>query len=307
MLDEATRSHIDRLISSDRVVLFMKGTPEMPQCGFSAATIGILDSLVPSYRTFNVLEDQSVREGLKAFSNWPTIPQLYIDREFVGGCDIVKQMFNTGELHEALGAEPPDRTPPQIELSDEAASILRGAADGQPGMAVHLQIDKRWQHNFNLGPCEGHEIVASAGGVEILMDVGTAQRARGLRVEVADTLEGRGFSVENPNAPPPVQSMAPVELKRRLDAGEALHLFDVRPSTERERASIAAARPLDEAATRFIAELPKDAPLVFHCHLGGRSQGTAEHFRLQGYCEVYNLEGGINAWSEQVDGDVPRY
>ena len=91
------------MVRTDRVVLFMKGTRTAPQCGFSAATVGILDSLLPEYTTFNVLEDQGVREGIKAYSNWPTIPQLYVDGEFMGGCDITKQMFNTGELHQALG------------------------------------------------------------------------------------------------------------------------------------------------------------------------------------------------------------
>ena len=98
--NQPLQGRIESLLDSDRVVLFMKGTRMQPMCGFSAATIGILDALVPSYTTFNVLEDQSIREGIKSFSDWPTIPQLYIDREFVGGCDIVKQMFNNGELHE---------------------------------------------------------------------------------------------------------------------------------------------------------------------------------------------------------------
>ena len=73
-LNDEVRERIDTIIGSNRVVLFMKGTPEMPQCGFSAATLGVLDALVPDYATFNVLEDQTVREGIKAFSDWPTIP-----------------------------------------------------------------------------------------------------------------------------------------------------------------------------------------------------------------------------------------
>ena len=200
-VDEATRERIDSLIASDRVVLFMKGTRNQPQCGFSATTVGILDSLLPDYATINVLEDPAIREGIKAFSDWPTIPQLYIDKEFTGGCDVVKQMFNTGELHEALGVDPPDRTPPEIELSDTAAEIMRNALAGQPGMSVHLFIDGRWQHNFALGPAEGHEIRTEANGVEILLDVGSAQKARGLKVDMVETLHGTGFEIRNPNAP----------------------------------------------------------------------------------------------------------
>lgn len=199
--DDATRERIDSLIASDRVVLFMKGTRHQPQCGFSATTVSILDSLVADYVTINVLEDPAIREGIKVYSDWPTIPQLYIDREFTGGCDVVKQMFNTGELHEALGVEPPDRTPPEIEISDAAAELIRNALEGQPGMSVHLSIDGRWQHNFALGPAEGHEVKAESNGVEILMDVGSAQKARGLEIDLVETLQGHGFEIRNPNAP----------------------------------------------------------------------------------------------------------
>ena len=311
MLNDEVRQRLDELVASDRVVLFMKGTPEAPQCGFSATTIGILDSLVPSYTTFNVLEDASIREGIKAYSSWPTIPQLYVDREFVGGCDIVKQMYNAGDLHAALGADPPDRTRPEIGLSEEAASLIANALEGQAGNAVHLRIDSRWQHHFNLGPAEGHEIRAELGagaaGVEILMDIGTAPRAKGLRVDVEETFQGYAFRVDNPNAPPSVQPLDGPDLKARLDAGEALRLFDVRSPAERERCRIEPSRLLDESAVTAIAELPRDAALVFYCHTGGRSQAAAENFRLQGYTNVFNLEGGINAWSEQVDPNVPKY
>lgn len=306
-LSEDVRTRIESLIGSDRVVLFMKGTPQMPQCGFSATTVGILDSLVPKYTTFNVLEDPDVREGIKAYSEWPTIPQLYIDREFVGGCDIVKQMFNTGALHEALGADPPDRTPPQITLSDEAADLIRNALAEHPDMSVHLQIDARWQHGLSLGRGEGHEVRAGDKGVAILMDVASAQKAKGLSIGLEDTLQGRGFSFENPNAPPPVNQLSAVELRRRFQAGEALHLFDVRPESERSQARIPEGRALDDHAMRDIATLPRDAMLVFYCHTGTRSQAAAEHFRLQGHSNVHNLTGGIDAWSREVDPSVPRY
>ena len=199
--DEAIRERIDSLIASDRVVLFMKGTREQPQCGFSATTVGILDSLLPDYVTVNVLEDPAIRDGIKAHSDWPTVPQLYIDKEFTGGCDVVKQLFNAGALHEALGMEAPDRTPPEIEISDAAAEVMRNALKGQPGMSVHLSIDGRWQHNFALSPAEGHEIRAESNGVEILLDVGSAQKARGLKVDMVETLQGTGFDINNPNAP----------------------------------------------------------------------------------------------------------
>ena len=98
-LDAATRSKLEKAIGSDRVVLFMKGTREFPQCGFSARVVQMLDRIVPSYTTVDVLADAAVREGIKQFTNWPTIPQLYVAGEFVGGCDIVTEMFQSGELH----------------------------------------------------------------------------------------------------------------------------------------------------------------------------------------------------------------
>ena len=200
-LDPAVRQRIEGIVGSDRVVLFMKGTPAMPQCGFSAATTSMLGTIVPEYTTVNVLEDPEIREGIKAFSDWPTIPQLYIEGEFMGGCDIVRQMFNSGELHDALGLEPPDRTPPEISVSDAAAGLIRDALSEHPGAAVHLRIDANWQHNFNLGRVEGHEIAAESNGVTVYMDVGTAPRARGLSVDLEESLTGITLKIDNPNAP----------------------------------------------------------------------------------------------------------
>ena len=89
-------------INSQDVVLFMKGTPVMPQCGFSAAVVGVLSHIGVQFRGVNVLEDEQIREGIKVYSDWPTIPQLYVKGEFMGGCDIVREMYETGELLEML-------------------------------------------------------------------------------------------------------------------------------------------------------------------------------------------------------------
>jgi monothiol glutaredoxin len=97
-LDEKTRTRISDTIGSDRVVLFMKGSRELPQCGFSARVVQMLDRLVPGYTTVDVLADSAIRQGIKEFSSWPTIPQLYVAGEFIGGCDIITEMFQSGEL-----------------------------------------------------------------------------------------------------------------------------------------------------------------------------------------------------------------
>jgi monothiol glutaredoxin len=306
-LSEAERETIESVIQSDRVVLFMKGTRTQPQCGFSATTIGMLDAILSDYTTVNVLERPEVRDGIKTYSNWPTIPQLFIDNEFMGGCDVVKQMFNTGALHEALGEEAPDRTPPAISLSDTAAQTIRNAIEGNPGTSVHMSIDAQWQHSFSLGPAEGHEIKASDNGIEVLMDVATAQKARGVGIDMTETVQGSGFSINNPNAPPPVNQLSVRDLKDALDGGKEVHLYDVRPAQEREIASITGGRAMDEDGMSEIDALPRDAMLVFYCHSGQRSQGAAEHYRQQGFGNVHNLAGGISAWSDEIDERVPRY
>ncbi len=101
-LDDATRDRLRSIIDSGPVVLFMKGNRQMPQCGFSAQVVQILDSLVPDYTTVDVLSDPDVRQGIKEYSSWPTVPQLYVRGEFVGGCDIVVEMYQSGELRNAL-------------------------------------------------------------------------------------------------------------------------------------------------------------------------------------------------------------
>ena len=97
--------NIDSQITNNDVVLFMKGTPVFPMCGFSAATVQILTNLGVKFNSVNVLESNEIREGIKKFSDWPTIPQLYIKKEFIGGCDIIKEMFESGELLELLNTK----------------------------------------------------------------------------------------------------------------------------------------------------------------------------------------------------------
>ena len=101
-MDQQIKDLINSEITNNNVCLFMKGTPDAPQCGFSMAISNMLKILEVNFKGINVLEDQSLREGIKEFSDWPTIPQLYIKKEFVGGCDIVKEMYENGELKKLL-------------------------------------------------------------------------------------------------------------------------------------------------------------------------------------------------------------
>jgi monothiol glutaredoxin len=102
MSDQATQDWIKKTVASNDVVLFMKGTKQFPQCGFSGQVAQILGHMGVEYKDVNVLEDAAIRDGIKQFANWPTIPQLYVKGEFVGGCDIVREMFQSGELVEEL-------------------------------------------------------------------------------------------------------------------------------------------------------------------------------------------------------------
>ena len=105
-MDETVRQRIEGTLRENRVVLFMKGSKLFPQCGFSAKVVEVLKRSGAEFRDVNVLSDPGIREGIKEFSSWPTIPQLYVDGKFVGGCDIVSELYDSGELQQLLGAKP---------------------------------------------------------------------------------------------------------------------------------------------------------------------------------------------------------
>ena len=104
-MNETIKRRINDLIEKNEVCLFMKGTPDVPQCGFSLAVANVLKHLNVNFKGINVLEDNNIREGIKEFSDWPTIPQLYINKKFIGGCDIIKEMFEKGDLQKILSVK----------------------------------------------------------------------------------------------------------------------------------------------------------------------------------------------------------
>jgi len=297
---------IEGLIGSDRVVLFMKGHRQGPQCGFSAQVVQILDRLVPDYTTVDVLSDASLRDAIKVYSSWPTIPQLYVGGEFVGGCDIVKELMATGEIFETLGLPAPSQNPPKIQVSDAAAAELRRLAGNAAGRDLHLTIDARLQPGLYFGPAEDGDVRATVNGITLSLDPLSASRADGASIDVRSGSEGPAFHVEVPGAPQ-VRQLGVKELKAMLDAGEPLVLVDVRTPEEWSRARIPGARLIDEALRAELERMSRDPALVFHCHHGGRSQRAAEHFLALGFRNVANLAGGIDAWSQEVDASVPRY
>jgi monothiol glutaredoxin len=305
-INDEIKGRIEDYVKSNRVVLFMKGTPQQPQCGFSAKTIAALDSVVPDYFTVNVLDDAEIREGIKVYGDWPTIPQLYIDGELVGGCDIVLNMLNSGELHQTLGLEEPDRSAPEITITPAAAEKILEAMQGHEGIALHFQVDANWSGQFNLAPPQGHEIASESSGIQVLMDIATAQRARGAVIDWVSTMQGEGLAIDLPQAPEPVKQMTVQQLAKSLAASEVT-LVDTRGADDRGRALIEGSVALDRETMEKLEAMPKDTAIAFLCHHGNSSMGAAEHFRKQGFTHISNVAGGIHAWSMEIDSSVPTY
>lgn len=304
-MDEALRARLQTLITKSPVVLFMKGSRSMPQCGFSARVVQMLDQFVDDYDTVNVLADPEVRQGIKDFSDWPTIPQLYVKGEFIGGCDIVTEMYEGGQLEALLGSDLPEVQPPEVTVTEAAKAALKEALS--PGEFARLEVDPRFQHSLSIGERGPRDLAVQLGDFELLVDRASARRAEGVHIDYVETPQGPAFKIENPNEPPRVKAIAPQELKARMDRGEAREIFDVRTPQEREIASIDGSRLLDRPAQDHILGLPKSTPLYFLCHHGGRSAQAAEFFLNQGFSEVYNVEGGIDAWARDVDPELARY
>lgn len=220
----SAQERIRAMVSGSPVFLFMKGTPEAPQCGFSYRVVEVLNGWKVPFQSFNVLSDESIRNGVKEFANWPTIPQLYVNQEFVGGCDIVEEMSSNGELGEVFSEAYPDQS----------------------------------------------------------------------------------FS-----APPPpaqVQNIHPQDVKEMLEKDPQLFLLDVRSPEERSLATVEPSRLVDqELASEILNTWPAERPLILICHVGQRSLQAAEFFTQKGFRNVYNMIGGIDAWSLTVDSSIPRY
>ncbi len=307
-LDENVRQEIAELIGSNEVVLFMKGDRRSPQCGFSATVVGILDSMVSDYHTVDVLKAPHIRDGIKTFSSWPTVPQLYVKGEFVGGCDIIQEMFGSGEIYKTLGVEPREIIQPTIEVTAAAAEALQQASTQHAGdgRELHLSVDATFQANLSVAPRTPADVEAITSGTLLLLDPISASRANGITIDVSDTPNGQAFKIDNPNAPR-IQSMSVRELKTALDAIDALELLDVRTPEERAIAAIPGAVLLNEEEATRIESLPRDTKLVLHCHHGGRAQQAAEQFISLGFSQVFNVIGGIDAWSQEIDPNVPRY
>jgi len=305
-MDAQLKQEVEQLLGGNQVVLFMKGTKNFPQCGFSATVINILKEVgVRDFKDVNILARADLRDGMKEYASWPTFPQLYVKGEFVGGCDIVKEMFASGELYDALGVQKPEVKLPTVIVSDAAKQAVLAAAEGESG-GLRIEISASYEYSLAIDEAQEGDLAVEAGGLTLLFDRQSAARADGMRIDFVQA-NGGGFKIENPNEPPKVQGITVHELKRALDSGDPIELFDVRTPEERATAKLERAQHFDQAAQDKLAKLDKDTPLYFHCHHGGRSQQAAEHYLRQGFKRVYNVLGGIDAWAAEVDKSVKRY
>lgn len=307
-LPDALRAHIQAIVDQHPVTLFMKGTRYAPQCGFSATVVGLLDATLDDYHTVDVLADPSLREGLKEFSAWPTFPQLYARGQFVGGADIVKELHAQGALHAALGVEKRAPKLPTLEVSPRAVEVFREAQKEADGAVLRFKVSAGFGYDLYFADAEPDDVVVTlAEGLTLHLDPASAHRADQTRIDYVTGSAGGGFAISNPREPAKVRQLSPAQLKAMMDEGRCLQLVDVRTEHEWELARIEGARLLDPAFEHALLAMDRGTALVFQCHHGVRSLAAAEHFVHHGFREVYNLQGGIDAWSKTVDARVPRY
>jgi monothiol glutaredoxin len=304
-MEPAVRAQIERTIQENPVVLYMKGTRSQPRCGFSAQVVGTLDQLLASYTTVDVLADPALREGIKEYSAWPTIPQLYVRGEFIGGSDIVAALDMSGELREKLG-DLVNGALPKVSITPAARAELAAAIES-PEECIRLDVSPTFAHDLAVGVPDRSDVILDVDGLRVSLPRSAVPRADGIVVDLIATPEGPAFKIDNPNEPARVKRMSPKELEGRMAEGAALALVDVRPEGERALASIDGFRGLDEALLAELTEGPKDREIVVLCHHGMRSHRAAEELVGRGLRNVYNLVGGIDAWSNDVDPKVPRY
>jgi monothiol glutaredoxin len=299
-----TLSAIAALVKDNDVVLFMKGTRHSPQCGFSARVVDALDEYLPEYLTVNVLADPAVRDGIKEFSSWPTIPQLYVRGEFVGGCDIVLEMSQSGELEAALGVKRAEIPVPEIFVTPAARKALAEFADGADP-CVRLEVGSGWQYGLDFDEPRPKDVVVKGDGWTVVLSASAARKVDGLTIDFVAGPEGSGFKLENPNEPAKVKQLPAKELAAWMKGGKPMQIFDVRTPHERATAAIEGTTLLSDLEP--LEALDRATTVVFVCHHGTRSHAAAQQALELGFTQVYNLIGGIDAWSQQVDPQVPRY
>ncbi|MCA9622223.1 MAG: Grx4 family monothiol glutaredoxin, partial [Myxococcales bacterium] len=221
---------LQQIVNDNKVVLFMKGTRMFPQCGFSARAVEIFKRCGVPFKDVNVLADPQIRQGVKDFSNWPTIPQAYVDGKFVGGSDILLEMFENGELQKLLGVESDEdvATPPKVTITDAAKAQFDAAMKDVGDDVLRLEASPSFDYDLFFGPKQDGDLAIQVAGLTLHIPKRCAARLEGVTLDFVDGPDGAGFKIDNPNEPPKVQNIMPKALKKLMDAGEEVHLLDVR-------------------------------------------------------------------------------
>ena len=288
----------------------MKGTRSFPQCGFSASVVNILNTLIPKYATVNVLADPDIRGGMKEYSDWPTFPQLFIKGEFVGGADIVRQMFEGGELEKKLGDLVAPAKAADVTVTPRAAKELSAALkEGSPGDVIHLTITPSWEHQLDIGAKEADATSRSRPTASPSSSTARARRApSGVSIDFVEDATGAGFKIENPNRPadgPRDRAQGAQGAARQRQGQAPLRRAHAEGARHREdRRHDAARRRRDGRRSRRCRRTRRSRSTATTAAAAARA---AEHFLKQGFKNVYNLAGGIDAWSQGRRPSVPRY
>jgi len=196
MSDQAARQRITHELQDNRVVLFMKGTALEPRCGFSARVGSILRELSVTYRDIDVLSEEAIREEIKTYSDWPTFPQLYVDGRFIGGCDIVSDLYESGELHQLLGLERPKATDrPAVTITERAAAEVRKAS-GSDLQKLRFDIGPHGEYDLYFDQARPGDVEISDRGIEMLVSRPNASQVNGLTIDFVEDELKSGFRIE---------------------------------------------------------------------------------------------------------------
>ena len=291
-MTEELRTKLQGMVDSHDIVLFMKGNRQQPQCGFSARVVSILEELEIDYQTYNVFSDPDIRSGMKDFSQWPTFPQLYINQEFVGGCDLVTEMMQSGELPGMLGVTLEDVEPPTIHCSPNILNLFKESLATHGG-GIHLDVTKNFQYDIFIGPKNNGQVETNVDGVPFFMSRGSAKRANGISLDFKDGDNG-GVLIDNPNEPK-AQDITVTDIESWLKDNPSAKVYQIGVGADN---LLPFATIFDASAQQEIERLDKAHPIAFMCMMGIRSQQAAQNFALQGYTNVYNIVGGLNAWQD---------
>ena len=237
---------------------------------FRATATGVLQDLGVEFHGVNVLADPAMRQGIKSFSQWPTIPQLYIDQEFVGGSDIVKQMAENGELHAMLGIEYVEPTAPEITVTDSMKVAIEGAGAG-PGEFARFVVSPRFEYQLGIDREKPGDFKVESNGVTLLVDRGTAKRANGVTLDF-EAGAGGGVLIDNPNEPAQVRQLDVRSLAAMLEGDRSFRLIDVRTAQERATADLSPRAELLDPAK--VGKWPPQNRMV-PCPTGRSAQATA--------------------------------